>query len=220
MAPRTRAFSWARSTKDSGWPNVWRTTVYDGNTHGMFVQKSTNTPQQLDFDNPKFWMGPDENFDTRLPFVHRGVEAAFIIAGVVNTSDYPAEGEVNTIYNGEVHFWRYSGEGPGLTVGFWDFAKKCLVTQYQINKRNWTWLSDPSSLTRSANPTIYDWQQLMIRMRDYCMWTNHPYWRHYSGDTNDYRLDTSIRNQIYTGSSALWNSPPDGNITDIISPPA
>lgn len=147
---------------------------------------------------------------------------AFAWTRPTKDSGWIAEGEVNTIYNGEVHFWRYSNKGKGLIVDFWDFAKKCLVTQFQINHTNWTWLSNLSSLVRNAIPTIGDWQNLMIIMREHCMWTNHPCW-YYSGDTNEYILDTSIRNQSYTtGSaypSALWNSPPDGDITDIIFPP-
>lgn len=183
----TRAFAMKLPDQEINYNSMVKTSL--NGDFGLFIQKDSSISE--DYSTSHIWMGPNEQ-----PANFSGVEAYIIVAGIVTQRNYPEQGEVPGMPpggdKGEVHFWSYRHEGPGLGgINFFRFLYNCFKINWAINISEFG--SNSPTIDASPTPTVAEYTNLFTCMRKYGMWTNHPYWYHFSGDTTNYNID-HIRN--------------------------
>lgn len=198
----TRAFGMKLPGQNISYTSMVKTS--DDNEFGLFVQKDSSISEDYS-SSPEIpiWMGPNEDSTD-----FGGIEGCITIAGIVKQRNYPEQGEVPGMPpggdRGEVHFWRYREEGPGLcNITFFRFLYNCFKINWTINISEFGWNSPIIDV--SPTPTVGEYTNLLTNMRKYGMWTNHPYWYHFSGDTTNYDI-RHIRNPNFVGGGGFWLS--------------
>ena len=206
----TRAFGMKLPGQIKSYTSMVQTN-YDSD-FGLFIQQKPRISEDYSTSPvTRIWMGPNEQ-----PANFYGVEGYIIVAGIVTQSNYPEQGEVPGMPlsgdRGEVHFWSYREEGPGLCgIEFFTFLSNCFKTNWAINSTAFG--SIQPTINVSATPTVAEYTNLLGTMRKFGMWTNHPYWKLFSGDTTDYVIN-HIRNPNYSGTQ-FWLS---SYIYDVMMP--
>lgn len=208
----TRAFGMRLPGQDINYPSMVQTSF--DNDYGLFIQKKSTISEDYSTSPvTPIWMGPNEDATD----FGVSMEGSIIVAGIVTKHNYPEQGEVPGMPlggdHGEVHFWRYLGEGQGLkNINFFTFLANCFKINWAINISEFG--GNSPTFNASPTPTVEEYTTLLVNMRKYGMWTNHPYWKLYSGDTTDYNIN-HIRNSNWIGGSGFWLS---SNIYDVLLP--